>query len=289
MITHPMLAAKVDNVASIRYPCLTTPKLDGIRCITMSSIAYSRNFKPIRNRYIQETLSAYPEGCDGELMLRDRSATFQDIASAVMSADGKPDFVYCIFDFIGNGWINRPYVERVNTLSSLYSTHSIGVEPWFVEDIDQLLVLEERCLTKGYEGICGRSLSSPYKQGRSSLREGYLWKLKRFVDSEAVVLAVEEGKHNYNTPTVNELGYTQRKGGQRGHAPSGTFGGFEARDIANGITFHVGNGRGITAAVRDLFWQQRHSLVGRIFTYRYQSVGVKALPRFPQFVGWRDE
>lgn len=98
-----------------------------------------------------------------------------------------------------------------------------------------------------------------------------------------------EGSHNYNSPTLNELGYTQRKGGQRGMSSSGTFGGFQARDIVTGVTFHVGNGRGITRAVRDLFWQQRDALIGRVFTYRYQATGVLSLPRFPQFVWWRNE
>ena len=40
--------------------------------------------------------------------------------------------------------------------------------------------------------------NAPYKQGRSTVREGYLLKVKTFLDDEATVVRFEERMHNGN-------------------------------------------------------------------------------------------
>ena len=49
------------------------------------------------------------------------------------------------------------------------------------------------------------------------MREGYLLKVKRFVDGEALVIGVTEPMHNANEAKTNELGRTARSHKKAGH------------------------------------------------------------------------
>ena len=59
-----------------------------------------------------------------------------------------------------------------------------------VHNEEELRAFEEKCLAEGYEGAMVRSLEGPYKCGRSTVKEGYLLKVKRFEDGEAEILEV---------------------------------------------------------------------------------------------------
>lgn len=60
-------------------------------------------------------------------------------------------------------------------------------------------------LEAGYEGLILRHPLAPYKQGRSTVKEGYLPVSKRFVDDEATIRNCFEREHNGNEATVDEL------------------------------------------------------------------------------------
>ena len=74
----------------IRLPVFVSKKADGIRCLVIDSVVYSRSLKPIRNKHVQQ-LFGKPEynGMDGELVVGDIYAkdVFQKTTSGVMSAD----------------------------------------------------------------------------------------------------------------------------------------------------------------------------------------------------------
>jgi DNA ligase-1 len=63
----------------------------------------------------------------------------------------------------------------------------IRVEHKILANVDELIAYEEEQVVAGYEGICFRSPDSPYKHGRSTFKEGFLIKLKRFTTDEAVI------------------------------------------------------------------------------------------------------
>ena len=66
----PMLAATLENATQLRFPLLASAKLDGLRCILMNGVAYSRNLKPFRNAYVQEQLAHISNyDLDGELIV----------------------------------------------------------------------------------------------------------------------------------------------------------------------------------------------------------------------------
>ncbi len=86
---EPMLSGTVDDVTSLRYPLLASPKLDGIRATVQGGVVLSRNLKPIRNAHTQALFGRKEyEGLDGELIVGPPHAPdcFLRTSSGVMSA-----------------------------------------------------------------------------------------------------------------------------------------------------------------------------------------------------------
>ena len=67
-ITRPMLAKQAD-LMQLQFPVCVTPKIDGLRCLVLDGVAYSRSLKPIRNKVIQAELGQLPSGLDGDCLL----------------------------------------------------------------------------------------------------------------------------------------------------------------------------------------------------------------------------
>lgn len=296
-ITKPMLAVQAEDLTKLRFPILCSRKLDGIRCLIIDGQALSRKFKPIPNHfirsYLKEKLGGFAESFDGELIVGD---TFQSSSSGVMSEAGTPNFIYYVFDMVGAN-IKQPFSTRFEALTDvvqkLNDPHIQLVEHVYIADYDLLLSYEEEMLAKGYEGVMVRDPKGPYKNGRSTEKEGYLLKIKRFVDTECLVVGFEERLHNANEATIDELGHTKRSSHQENMVPMGTLGSlilkvpegneyFEA-----GLTF--GCGTGFDDATRQHIWDNKAKYMGRMAKVKFQNNGIKDVPRFPVFIGWRSE
>ena len=117
--------------------------------------------------------------------------------------------------------------------------HVEKVLPVEIRDAAQLADYEETCLTDGYEGVMIRTPDSPYKCGRSTEREGWLLKIKRFEDAEAVVLDTYEGMSNHNEAQRDAFGRTKRSSAQAGKVGRGELGGFV-------VAVHVGGGEPVS-------------------------------------------
>jgi DNA ligase-1 len=117
------------------------------------------------------------------------------------------------------------------------------------------------------------------------MKEGILWKCKRFTDHEYEVIGFEERMHNTNVPTTNELGYTERSSHKAGLVPTGTLGALVLKHDAG--PFRCGTG--FTDEQRAHIWANRESLLGRMAKINSFEVGVKTLPRFPVFLDFRAE
>jgi len=153
----------------------------------------------------------------------------------------------------------------------------------------ELTEFEDKRVNAGYEGVICRSIDGRYKHGRSTLREGGMLKLKRFSDSEAIVIGIEELLHNANELEVSELGYADRSSHKDNKVPMGTMGALVARDVTTGIVFNIGTG--FDAAERQWFWDEKEALIESclIVKYKFFSVGVKDKPRHPVYLGLRDK
>lgn len=286
----PMLSGKAE-LSRIQYPVLVSPKLDGVRALIRDGKVMSRSLKEIPNRYVQELYGDIQyEGLDGELIVGSPTdhAVYRNTSSAAMSKDGRPDVTFYVFD----NWMRgeETFWSFLQKLPSHLSTEPVpgGIQylpQYSVMDETALLAAEEALLAEGFEGIMIRSEKGPYKCGRSTLREGYLLKLKRFEDSEAEILAIEELMHNNNEAKTNELGNTARSHHKINLVAGETLGKMLVRDLKTGMEFRIGTG--FTAEQRQTYWNNRESLVGKYVKYKYFPVGVKELPRHPVFLGFR--
>lgn len=298
-----MLAGKApEDLASIKFPVLVSPKIDGIRATVINGVVMSRNMKPIPNAFVQEKFGKKElDYLDGELTVgsigapdlynRTQSAVMSDADEAGQSA------VFNVFDDISyalNFPPGSPFTKRLDRahkrISKLRFAHvsdNIHHVPhcWVYTDVE-LLNMEERFLQYGYEGLMIRDPEGPYKHGRSTTREGWLMKLKRFEDAEARVLGFQELQHNDNPTLDDPLGRTKRSTKKEGKRGGGTLGALEVEDLKTRVRFTIGTG--LTEDMRREIWARQDALKDAIVTYKYLPAGVKDRPRHPVFKGFRD-
>ncbi|MEQ1697859.1 MAG: hypothetical protein ABL901_18660 [Hyphomicrobiaceae bacterium] len=295
MTFKPMLASPAPE--TIKFPVLASPKLDGIRCIIRDGVAFSRNLKPIPNAFIQKCLAGLPE-LDGELICG--SPVGNDVwnrsNSGVMSRDGEPDFLFHVFDHVESG----PFKDRLATARHLVAdkftpgSRLIMVPHIHIGTMDLLNTKEQQWIDDGFEGMMIRDPNGPYKFGRSTTKEGYLLKVKRFEDHEATVVGVVEQMRNENEATKDALGRTKRSTAKAGKVGKGTLGAFECefQRVSNvdGISsshtaFELGSG--MNDAQRAEFWKTPP--IGALVTFKCQGFTPDGMPRFPIFKGIRQD
>ena len=200
---EPMKAAsKIPNLEDIKYPCMASFKLDGIRCAARHGKPMSRNMKVIPNKYVQQVFEEHQlHGFDGELYLCG-DHEFNKAQSAFMSVSGKPAFYLASFDWTHEQDIHLPFIKRIR---AGYEAARPDFVYWLVQHVidtpEELTELYNEALNRGYEGLVVRDMAGPYKFGRSTLNQGYALKLKPFEDAEGIVVGVEELMHNADTST----------------------------------------------------------------------------------------
>jgi DNA ligase-1 len=295
----PMLAAsKLPSV--IRFPVYASFKIDGVRAMVRDSMLLSRSLKPIPNEAIQ-TLLGTPllEGLDGELTVGSptHKNLMQITTSGVMRHEGQPDFRYFVFD-ICNLSSEVPFSIRLEKLLSAFAntswTSQISprihlLEQRFIESQEALDEFEAEALAAGYEGVICKDPAGRYKYGRSTEKEGIMFKVKRYTTSEARITGYKEEMANDNVAFINELGHTARSSHKDNKVGKGRLGAFTGVDLVTGASVSVGTG--FTADQRLALWAVRDQAVqeGWIVTYKHFDHGVKDRPRHQVFIAFRDK
>lgn len=282
----PLLASQVDNLESIKYPVYVSPKLDGIRSVIFGGVAYSRSMKPIPNKQIQQWASdnyKSLEGVDGEFIVGSPTSetVFRDTTSFVMSHSKIENFSFYVFDLVQD----KPYNQRLDALQAKVLPTNTKVLPQDValSNVD-LERFRAKVVEQGYEGAMVRSIEGKYKQGRSSVKEGILLKLKLFKDAEYKIVGYDCKYHNTNEAVVNELGRTSRSTSKDGLIPTDTLG---VLYLVTEDGTEFGCGSGFDDETRKELWDIRDELIGQLVTVKYFDVGGYSVPRFPVFKGIR--
>lgn len=283
---RPLLAVQAD-LDSLDYTDMwCSPKLDGIRAIVIDGVVMSRSLKPIPNKHVQ-ALFRYFEFYDGELIAGDPTSksVYRDTASAVMSVEGRPNVTFFVFDHI-----ETPEEDFNWRNSKLENDGDVKVLPQHpIANKADLESIEAMYLEQGYEGVMLRKARGPnskYKFGRATTKSQTLLKLKRFVDDEFEVIGFEERTRNDNPATTNALGHTERSSHKENKVGRGDLGALVCR-TADGLEFNVGSG--FDDELRRQIWTNRENVRGKLVKVKHFSVGVKDLPRFPTFLGFRDK
>ena len=294
MTFQPMLAGKAPaDLTQLRYPVLASPKLDGIRCTILNGVATARSLKPIPNNYVRAMLEGIPDGVDGELMVE---GGFNACQSLFMSHDKEePNFWFFAFDWSGvnHARVKVPFELRLRCLtewSEQYGHNNLHVvEHVEIHNAEDLATYEAKCLADGFEGVMVRDPRGPYKHGRSTTREGFLLKIKQFADEEMTVTSLVEMMHNDNALETNELGLAKRSTSKEGMRPAGVMGVLVGQ-TEDGATVELGTG--FTAEERQVMWNLRETLIGKLVKFKHlpdpggRQPGQR--PRHPVYLGFRD-
>lgn len=287
---RPMLAATA-RIADIALPCFSSFKLDGIRALSHEGKLYSRSGKPIPNRYIQTVCAPLPSYLDGELHLPE--GQFHDVASAVMSIEGRPDFIFSLFDVVSPVYT----AGRIELLRTLFAAVRAQIPPehqrhfrllphTHITSHAQLSLGLQLAIDAGAEGLCTRSPSTSYKHGRGTLRDQALCKLKPFLDAEAEIISVLPATINTAPRIISPLGFSERTHRQGDKVEIPMLGKMLVRDLKSRKEFEIGSFR-LTEDEKAHLWTTRRTLPGRVITYRYLPHGEKDLPRNTSFLRFR--
>lgn len=285
LLFRPMLAAsKTPDLNTLTYPLYASPKLDGIRCIVADGIPFSRNMKRIPNKFVQqEIMKLQQHGLDGELML---NGDFNEVQSGIMSVTGEPDFYLNVFDnWDLKGNFHDRYIKLKGIIEDINSPRVKLLEQVLITNMLDLVRYWNKCIEEGYEGVITRLPTGPYKNGRSTVNQQYMVKLKKWHDDEGEIIGYEEMQSNTNKAITGELGQTTRSSHQENMVPCDCLGSLTVR--WNGHTFNVGSG--FDMAMRHKLWVVRKTLKGKKVTFKYQEVSKYGKPRFPIFKAIREE
>lgn len=295
----PLLAATMtkDEIASIRFPIMVSPKIDGIRGVTPHVPlgiydTTSRRMEPIPNVHVRANTREWT-GLDGEFVITEPNDIYAyDLAkSAIMTQKGEPDFTYWVFDYYPA--YDQAYYQRYRMLERVahkLPSHIKLVEHTLMYDLDTLLEYEHRMVdTLNYEGIMLNDPLAAYKWGRSTFNEGILFKWKRMERTIATIVGFEEQMKNLNAQETNNLGYAKRSSAKAGKVPAGTLGAFVCQAPEWGVSFNVGTGEGLTKKLRQAIWDNRALYMGRKFIMEFQLIGSKDRPRIPSYKRFADD
>ena len=284
----PLLACEVP-LEQVRLPVYVSTKLDGIRCVIIDGVAYSRSLKPIRNKYIQSIIGNEKyNGFDGELVVGNiyDKDVFQKTTSGVMSEKGEPNFVFYVFDDFTHP--TSPYSERADKMRDKVDTltdHIKFLGQKLIHTVDDIKLVLGKEQSLGGEGLILRNPDGDYKFGRSTPKQQLSIKVKFFEQDEFVVIGFTERMHNTNQAKINELGLQERSSHKDNLIPMNTLGSLILK--YGDDSFQMGTG--FTDEQRQEIWDNRDKYLGKLTSVRYMSVGLKDKPRVPSFIGLRDK
>ena len=271
----PLLACEVP-LNDVKFPVYVSTKLDGIRCLIIDGVAYSRSLKPIRNKYIQSIIGNEKyNGFDGELVVGNiyDKDVFQKTTSGVMSEQGEPNFVFYVFDDFTNP--DLPYSERADVMRDKVDTltdHIKFLGQKLIQTVDDIKLVLGKEQSLGGEGLILRNPDGVYKFGRSTPKQQLSIKVKFFEQDEFEIVGFEERYTNTNEATINELGYTSRSSHKDNLVPTNTLGSLVLK--CGDTTFKCGTG--FDDALRKEIWDHKEKYLGKLASIRYMSVGQKS-------------
>lgn len=309
----PLLATDFEEEKLV-FPFYVQPKIDGVRGLNMLGKLTGRSLKTHKNRY---TTDFYSHSClvgfDGELAAN--SDVHPDLcrltSSALSTIEGEPYTLWWLFDYVTPLTKNLSYKQRygllVDRVRELYHINNdvwqrLRIVPNFLcHNMHELSMYETKWLEEGYEGVIIRRIDAPHKEGRSTVKQGQLLRIKRFIEEEAEVLEIVEGEENTNEAQTNELGNTFRSSHQENKIPNGMVGSLTCRmlnDVFDPVTkkLLLSKEQIITVSPGNMdhnnrrqYFNNQGLLLGKVIKFKFFPKGLKDSPRFPTFVTIRDE
>ncbi len=215
---------------------------------------------------------------------------------------GSPFLLWHTFDLVRLDTFALPYIDRhailmryINEQQDKGLCGHLRVVPMkIIENLEELNYFDEENLEQGYEGTICRGLGNPHKEGYSTVREGGLLRIKRFIEEDAFVLSINEGRTNNNVAQINELGKTFRTSHQENQIPNGMVGSMECSIVKDSEFFKAGqiitvSSGCMTEEEAIYYFNNPNELISHFIKFRHFPKGVKDKPRFPTWWSMRAE
>lgn len=292
----------------LKFPVGIMPKIDGVRGMKPESRLVGRSLKPFANLHLGQLFSASCyDGYDGELAVGEEtdSDLCRRTTAATSTIKGEYIWTWHVFDLCAGSVANLGFQERYNMMKAhVDAEHEAGrlldlkvVPLEIVETMEELLEWENTWLEMGYEGVIIRKLDGRLKSGRSTPKEGYYLRIKRFTDGEGEVVRIIEGQTNNNEARINELGYTYRSTHMDNMSPNGMIGSYVVKvlTVPQGLEHLIQVGQEMTVSAGKLTHEERkyyfdnpNEFIGRITKYKFFAHGMKDKLRIPTHQSFRD-
>lgn len=295
-------------ISAVSYPTTLQPKIDGVRALNISGTLTGRSLDPFKGFGITEYWSK-PEFqyLDGEMTLGPNPASSERLCNLTTGALGAfkgvtemaDVYLHC-FDWLAEP--DLPYAQRYAILKGhiekLDHPRVKLVPSYVANNREELDALVAKFFDDGYEGAIIRNPRSRLKEGRPT-KEGQLWRIKGWMDSEMLVTGFTEGQTNTNEAKTNTLGRTERSSAKDGMVPNGMVGSIHgtligdcfhpitgAKIFPDGLPITIGTGSMTDAELLDYF-KHPEKLVGHTIKFKHLAHGTKDLPRMGNYLSHR--
>lgn len=255
-VIMPMLAKTVD-LATLIYPVIVQPKLDGMRMMTTSAGKLSRKNTPIETLEHIDTSWLKDNILDGEVYAHGK--TFQENMRLIKKyrATETEEVKYHVYDMPN---VDMPFQNRHEVLRRLVKGRNdiILVEAYIVETEAELLGYHAQFIEGGYEGTMVRLMDNVSYEFNK--RSKTLLKLKDFIDEVyEIVDVVPSDKRPEEGVAVCKM--------------------------SDGKIFRCG--MKLTLEARKAFLNERSEHIGKMAEVRFFEFTDDGVPRFPVFHGVR--
>jgi DNA ligase-1 len=278
-----MKAHSIDDASQFRYPCYISEKLDGWRCLIVNGMMYTSGGKPFKPN-VQERFGSIIEAAhaaglviDGELFI-EGNADFGLLSSTLSSTlETMTDrgLKFFAFDAITyDEWLGRlgqePFYVRIaryyGFCDSQNSDLIVPVEQHLCNTVANADAYYDQIKAKGGEGVMMRVPDGKYQ---TNIRSKDIVKRKIWHDCSAKIVAIHQlaCPLKYADEIIEGKGFKFRAGSVTVEIlpdqplPAGA----QQNALFTPAAFHL----------RDLFWAERDTLIGKIVDFEYLTGATK--------------
>jgi len=272
MLAHDFKKLSPRKRSSIHYPVDVQPKLDGVRAMAFWDedrvVLFTRGGKewtaPVHIIRELEDIMPREMVLDGELYIH--GVDFESLTSWAKKIHPETvDMEYHVFDMPINAMGRRAsWLQRKSDLCDFFRTKTCKVVMVPIEQgvssEKQILELEEKFVSEGYEGAIVRLMAGEYLFGH---RSNELLKVKSSQDAEYEVVSYEHGVGKFANSVI---WICKTKNGKE----------FKAVPKAS-------------AKQRETYYRNAKKFVGKKLKVAFQNLTQDRVPRFPRGLGFRDQ
>jgi DNA ligase-1 len=303
----PMLATNAD-LMKLKLPVYGSLKLEGVRgeftptgLLTRPLKRFGNKWLEIKFREVLEYAKEWNLVIEGEFYKH--GLEFNEISSICRRAQ-HPDtdeLEFHIFDVYSADTPNvgfehrieyliKPAVKRIKLDCVKY------IEQVKQVDREEVELAYADALERGYEGWVVKSPNDAYKQGRSTVNEGFFLRLKDQETYDGVVVEIVERMENLCESEVNELGKLSKRQDKDMKAHTGLAAVAVVKAEGFRKLIRVSLSRGILdysdtkkSPSRATIFNERDSFIGRNIRFVGIPVAGMEVPRSPRFDDWRTD